>query len=60
MLQDKQFYTIRELAREKVLTEYAIRKLVETNQIPHIKCGNKVLIKRDSFIACLIGYEGEE
>lgn len=41
---EKVFYTIREVAKTGVLSEYALRVLVKQNKIPYIKCGVKVLI----------------
>lgn len=36
--------TIRETARTGILPEYALRQLVRQGKIPHIQCGNRVLI----------------
>ena len=36
--------TIRECAQTGILPEFAIRRLVKENKIPHIMTGNKALI----------------
>lgn len=45
--------TIREIARTGILPENALRRLVKQGKIPHIKCGNRVLINYDRLIELL-------
>lgn len=45
--------TTREIARTGILPENAIRVGVKAGWIPHIKCGNKVLINYDKLVKIL-------
>ena len=47
--------TIKELAQQTGISEYAIRKLCATNQITYIKSGTKFLINYDRFVDYLNG-----
>lgn len=42
--------TIRQAAATGILPEHAIRQLVKEGKIPHIKCGNRVLINLDKLV----------
>ena len=47
----KNFQTIREVAKQGILTEYAIRLMLKSdNPPPHIKVNHKVLINYPLFI----------
>ncbi len=45
--------TIREVARTGVLPEHALRQLVKQGKIPHIQCGNRVLINYNRLVEML-------
>ncbi len=45
--------TIRETARTGILPEYALRQLVKQGKIPHIQCGNRVLINYSRLVEML-------
>lgn len=42
--------TIRQMAREGPLSEYALRQFYAQGRLPGIACGNKFLINRDRLI----------
>ena len=42
--------TIRQAAATKILPEHALRQLVKQGKIPHLKCGNRVLVNLDKLI----------
>lgn len=52
-MKDKQFMTIREVARTGILCENTIRTLVKSNSIPYIKVGNRVLINYETLLESL-------
>lgn len=51
--------TIKETAQITKLPEYLVRQLVNSNQIVHIRCGNKkILINLEKFIEFLNTHKG--
>lgn len=53
MNQAPRMMTIREIARTGILPENALRRLVKQGKIPHLKCGNRVLINYDRLVKLL-------
>lgn len=53
MKQAPRMMTIREVARTGVLPEHALRQLVKQGKIPHIQCGNRVLINYNRLVEML-------
>lgn len=51
--------TIRQAAKELNFPEYALRRLVRENKVPHINTGKKVLLNLDKLIDFLNTGEGE-
>ena len=40
----KTFLTIREVAKQGILSEYTLRIMQKQNKLPHIMCGTKCLV----------------
>lgn len=53
MKQAPRMMTIRKVARTGILPEYALRQLVKQGKIPHIQCGNRVMINYDRLVEML-------
>ena len=52
-MQVPKMLTIRETAKTGILPEYALRQLVKQGKIPHIQCGNRVLINYSRLVEML-------
>lgn len=50
-----QMMTVKELSEATGVSQYAIRKMYKSNEIPYVKSGVKVLINRDTFTSHLKG-----
>ena len=54
----RRLLTIREASKIiDGLTEYRIRQMCATNQLPHFKAGNRVLIAEDNLFKVIFGEE---
>jgi len=51
--------TIREIAQEGILSEYALRLLLKAGRLPAIYVGKKALINRDLLMEQLTNLQGD-
>ncbi|MCL2212390.1 MAG: hypothetical protein FWB93_00950 [Oscillospiraceae bacterium] len=58
-MQKPRMMTIREVAREGILTEHALRLMLKSGRLPAIYIGTKALINYDNLIAQLSELKGK-
>ncbi|MCL2499286.1 MAG: hypothetical protein FWE90_03000 [Defluviitaleaceae bacterium] len=59
MVEKPNMMTIREIAQEGILSEYALRLLLKAGRLPAIYVGKKALINRDLLMEQLTNLQGD-